>query len=104
MAIHQQAPGIEFPGAGGSVAGFNLAARRGTVAVVLKDLPEGEYAVVAFHDENGNGELDRNVLGIPTEGHAFSNDATGRMGPPAFADAAVTVGSDPATAFATMSY
>ena len=60
--------------------------------------------MVAFHDENGNGELDRNVLGIPTEGHAFSNDATGRMGPPAFADAAVTVGSDPATAFATMSY
>lgn len=104
VAVHRQFPEIEFPDARGSVASFNLAAREGTVTVVLRDLPDGDYALAAFHDENGNGELDRNVLGIPTEGHAFGNDATGFMGPPAFADAAVTVGEEPATASASMMY
>ena len=88
----------------GSVASFNLTARKGTITVVLKDLPGGDYAVAAFHDENGNGERDRNVLGMPTEGYAFGNDAIGRMGPPTFEDAAVTVGEEPATASASMNY
>ena len=38
------------------------------------DLPPGEYAVMVMHDENGNGELDFNVLGIPSEGYGFSNN------------------------------
>ncbi len=52
--------------------------------VVFADLPEGEYAVTIFHDVNGNGKLDKNVLGIPTEDYAFSNNAMGKFGPPAF--------------------
>jgi len=28
----------------------------------------GSYAIAAIHDENGNGTLDKNFLGIPTEG------------------------------------
>lgn len=55
--------------------------------VVVKDLPEGEYAFALYHDANGNGVMDRNPLGIPTEDYAFSNNATGRMGPPSFASA-----------------
>ena len=104
VAVHRKFPDIEFPDMKGSVASFNLTARKGTITVVLKDLPGGDYAVAAFHDENGNGERDRNVLGIPTEGYAFGNDATGRMGPPTFEDAAVTVGEEPATASASMNY
>lgn len=44
--------------------------------------PGAEYAVAAFHDENGNDDLDRGVFGIPTEGTGASNDARGFMGPP----------------------
>jgi hypothetical protein len=29
---------------------------------------------MAFHDENGNGRLDKNFLGVPTEPYGFSND------------------------------
>jgi uncharacterized protein (DUF2141 family) len=47
-------------------------------------LPAGAYAVACFHDENGNGELDTGLFGIPTEGTAASNDARGVMGPPSF--------------------
>jgi len=46
------------------------------------NLPPGEYAISVFHDENNNGDLDNNVLRIPTEDYGFSNDARGTFGPP----------------------
>lgn len=58
-----------------------------STAVVFKDLPEGEYAFAVYHDANGNGKLDKNLLGIPTEDYAFSNNALGKMGPPSYASA-----------------
>ena len=66
--------------------------------LVFSNLPAGRYAVSVFHDENGNGKLDKNVMGIPTERYGFSRDARGTMGPPSFADAAVDVDSDAAIA------
>jgi uncharacterized protein (DUF2141 family) len=41
----------------------------------------GEYSVAVIYDENGNGELDTGLLGIPKERVAFSNNAKGRFGP-----------------------
>jgi uncharacterized protein (DUF2141 family) len=58
---------------------------------VTLDLPPGRYALVAFHDRNGDGKLDRNLLGMPTEAYGFSNNAQANMGPPSFEDAAVTI-------------
>jgi uncharacterized protein (DUF2141 family) len=46
------------------------------------------YAVSVFHDENSNGKLDRNLLGIPREGVGASNNAVGHFGPLKFDDAA----------------
>jgi uncharacterized protein (DUF2141 family) len=51
------------------------------------DMPPGTYALAVIHDENSNGTLDTNWLGIPTEGYGFSNDATGLLGAPSFAAA-----------------
>ena len=51
---------------------------------VIEDLPPGEYAVMLIHDENGNGEMERNMMGIPREPMAFSNGARIRFGPPSF--------------------
>ena len=48
----------------------------------------GTYAVAVFHDENSNGRLDSNFMGIPREGVGASNDAKTRFGPPKFEDAA----------------
>ncbi len=44
------------------------------VTLQLTDLPAGEYAISVMHDENGNGELDANFMGMPTEGYGFSNN------------------------------
>ena len=40
----------------------------------FKDLPPGQYAVMITHDENGNGKLDTNLMGMPLEGYGFSNN------------------------------
>jgi uncharacterized protein (DUF2141 family) len=48
----------------------------------------GTYAVSVFHDENSNGKLDTNFLGIPREGVGASNNAKGHFGPPKFSAAA----------------
>lgn len=61
------------------------------VTVVFENLPEGEYAVSVLHDENGNGEMDKNVMGIPKEGFAFGNNAMGTFGPPSFEKSKVVV-------------
>jgi uncharacterized protein (DUF2141 family) len=48
----------------------------------------GTYAISAFHDENSNGKLDTNFMGIPREGVGASNGAKGHLGPPKFDAAA----------------
>lgn len=50
--------------------------------VVFKNVKAGEYTLTYFHDENENGEFDRNFMGIPKEGYGFSNNAEGKFGPP----------------------
>ena len=52
----------------------------------LNDLPSGVYAVSVFHDENLNGQLDKNVFGVPKEGYGASNNPKRSMGPPKFTE------------------
>jgi len=55
--------------------------------VHYQDIPPGTYALAVVHDENMNGKLDTNWLGIPTEGYGFSNDVKALLGPPSFSAA-----------------
>ena len=104
IAVHTPREGEEFPYSGGMFAGLQHRAREGSVRFVLRDVPAGRYAVNAFHDENDNGSLDSNLLGIPTEGYGFANDPPTSFGPPEFDEAAVTVGDAPVTAAMSMVY
>ena len=61
---------------------------KGTVIFVIPNLPAGKYAVTSYHDENDNGKMDKNSLGVPTEGYGFSNDAQDVGGPPKYSQAA----------------
>jgi uncharacterized protein (DUF2141 family) len=60
----------------------------GVTTVLVRDVPPGVYAVQAYQDRNDNHEVDRNVLGLPTEGVGFSNDAPIRLRAPTFKSAA----------------
>lgn len=53
----------------------------------FEDIPPGTYAMVVVHDENMNGELDTNWLGIPKEGYGFSNYVNALQGAPSFSAA-----------------
>lgn len=59
-----------------------IAITSGRAEVTLTGLLPGDYAIKMFHDVDGDGALDTNMLGIPTEPAAFSNNAKGAMGPP----------------------
>lgn len=65
----------------------------GSLPSTLGDLPAGDYAILVFHDENGNGELDKNFIGIPREPLGFSNRYWAK-GEPTFSGAAFTVTED----------
>jgi outer membrane protein len=53
----------------------------------IDDVPHGEYALMVYHDENENGRIDKNFIGIPNEILGFSNRYKPK-GPPSFKRAA----------------
>ncbi len=69
----------------------------GQVRLAFKGLAPGQYAASAYHDLDGNSKLNTNLMGIPSEPYGFSNKARGNFGPPAFKDAAITVGEQDLT-------
>ena len=60
----------------------------------LSGIPFGEYAIKAFHDEDGDDRIDTNFFGMPTERYGFSNNARGMFGPPSFDKAKFQFTSD----------
>lgn len=67
-------------------------------------IPKGIYAVACIHDENGNGKLDTNFLGIPTEGFVVSNEAKGFMSAPSFKAARFSFSGQPSQLTLRMAY
>jgi len=63
-----------------------------TAQTVFENLAEGTYGVAVIHDENKNGKLDMNEMGIPVEGYGHSNNPAQRMGPPSFDETKFAVG------------
>ncbi len=92
VAIHDGEEG--FPSKREPVQVHLVEADTDGVTVVFNDVPPGEYAVAVYHDVDGDGELDTNFLGAPREPLGFSRDARGRMGPPSFDSAAISIEED----------
>jgi len=62
----------------------------GTTVAVL-DLPPGDYAFFIYDDVNGNGKLDKTLVGFPDEPYAFSNNVKLGFSQPSFSDLKFTV-------------
>jgi uncharacterized protein (DUF2141 family) len=73
----------------------NIEAGVGSSSVSFGNVSPGQYAAKAYHDEDSDGELDRDLFGAPSEDYGFSRDARGTFGPPSFEDAAVYIGEEP---------
>lgn len=86
LALFSEGDSAQFPGKSTPLR-QGIAATGQAVTFRFSDLATGRYAAVAFHDENGNGILDRNYFGIPSEPWGVS----GRRpfaGKPRFVDSA----------------
>lgn len=59
------------------------------------DLEPGVYGFTMVDDENDNGKIDKNFIGIPKEGFGFSNFFMEKMKKPTFDDFKVDLKSQP---------
>jgi len=66
----------------------------GTIEYTFQNVKEGTYAISVFHDENGNGELDKNLFGIPQEGYGFSKNNRFLLRAATFEESSFIVNSD----------
>lgn len=76
-----------------------------TTSCSFSGLPPGTYAAAVIHDENSNGKLDTNFLGIPTEGYGISNNHTHALSRPTWEESKFVVNADTTvTAHITLRY
>jgi uncharacterized protein (DUF2141 family) len=83
-----------YDGGGPAVRGVRIDIAVGERIARFEGLPPGDYALRAFHDVNGDGEMNTNPFGMPTEPFGFSNNAVGNMGPASWARAHFAVSGE----------
>lgn len=54
--------------------GAAVQVKDGAAAYTFKNVPYGEYALKFFQDENGSGQLEYGLFGLPREQYGFSNN------------------------------
>lgn len=59
---------------------------KGKSTVVFENVPQGNYAIICFHDENNNNLMDFEENGRPKESYGLSNNNM-NFGPPEFESA-----------------
>ncbi|WP_077377218.1 DUF2141 domain-containing protein [Flavobacterium sp. A45] len=74
--------------------GISSEIKNNSATLTFVGIPKGEYGISAYQDENSNGKLDKNMMGIPSEDIACSNNAKGFMGPPKYKDAKFNINKD----------
>ena len=81
----------QFP-QGNELDSKDVPAQLGLVTVHIYNLTPGVYAIAVHHDENRDGEMNTNFIGLPKEGYGFSNNAKVNFSPPVFEAAAFNLG------------
>ncbi|MEY3899468.1 MAG: hypothetical protein RI962_623, partial [Pseudomonadota bacterium] len=59
----------------------------------FSNVEPGTYAIAVVHDENGNGKLDKNFVGVPSEGYGVSNNKTYALSAPKWDESTFTLGT-----------
>jgi uncharacterized protein (DUF2141 family) len=73
------------------IGGGKAVIKDGAAIIEIGDLSPGRYAAAFYHDENGNGDFDQGLFGIPLEGYGFTNNARAIFSAPSFDEAALVV-------------
>lgn len=92
--------GEGFPGPSPIVNGAReLPAAQRPMHCEWSGLPAGEYAVTVQHDEDGDGQLDTNFVGVPTEGYGATNNVYPGTRAPTFDESKVALGDSEQRSF-----
>ncbi len=75
----------------------------GTVTFTVH-LPAGRYAAGVLHDENRNGDMDKNMLGVPKEGYGVTNNPKPSLRKATFDEAAFTLPPEGAALTISLQY
>lgn len=78
---------------GSSTAVTKIPASQSSVTTTFTEFSKKNYAISVYHDLNNNGQLDKNIFGIPKEPYGFSGKGA-LFGPPSFSDAKISLGHD----------
>jgi uncharacterized protein (DUF2141 family) len=82
-----------FLSKGGAYGIARAPAQAGTTQVCIAIPGPGKYALAVYHDVDGDGRLDRNVIGLPSEPFALSNNPPPRMAVPKIGPSLFTAGA-----------
>lgn len=74
-----------------SVSGATPAEPSADFSLRIEDVPPGEYAVCVWHDVDGDGRLQRSLMGRAKEPIGFSNGARYGFAPPGFSEAVMRI-------------
>lgn len=99
------APGVGFPfdeGLAAQRVRVPIDSSSGLCATTISDLPEGDYAVAVYHDDNDSGKLETNLLGMPKKAYGFSNNPKRLMRAAHFDEARFELPKDGATITITL--
>ena len=67
-------------------------------------LPPGKYSASVLHDENRNGHMDKNGVGVPVEGYGVTNNPKPQFRAATFDEANFTLGPQGATLDISLQY
>lgn len=72
ISLHQRPEFFQIPDS--ALMKTKIRLDKETETVIFDKVTEGRYAIAIYHDENLNGKIDANEMGIPREGYGFSNN------------------------------
>ncbi len=80
-----------------AVKNYSVVPKNKECELAVQGLPPGLYAISVIHDEDGNGKLNTNPVGYPTEKYGFSNNPKVYFSPPSFEKASFELKNGPHT-------
>ena len=80
----------DFPD-GGGILTVRVPIAGPNTSFTFLNIEPGTYAVAAVHDENSDGKLDKNFVGVPSEGYGVSNNKTYALSAPKWDESIFTI-------------
>ena len=80
----------KFPDPKDQLKEYHFTPHGDELTAMITDQKFDDYAIAIYQDVNGNGKIDKNIVGIPTEPYAYSRNYIPRIKAPNFNDCRFT--------------